>query len=129
VLRVDLLFSGEFDRLAARFARRIAAREADRGAVSEDAVERERARFYERCGMSDTHLAGWLAGLGCDQLWLNEMLELEALFRQQSEALLTSRLLERMLQWLRVPLTRFQLDGAGLQRCSSRSASVRPRGR
>jgi hypothetical protein len=110
VLRVDLLFTGEFDRLAARFAWRIAAREADGSVIGEDPVERERARFYERCGMSHTNLASWLGGLECDQAWFNDMLELEAVFRQRSAALLTSRSLERMLQSLRLPLTRFQLE-------------------
>jgi hypothetical protein len=110
VLRVDLLFSGDFDRLATQLAWRIAAREATDRAVSEDSVEIERARFKERSGVSDTALPAWLAGLGCDWLWFNEMLELEAVFRWQSEALLAPRSLERMLQSLRVPLTRFELE-------------------
>jgi hypothetical protein len=111
-LRADLLFTGEFDRLATGLAWRIAAHEAGSGSdsVPASAIDSEHARFSERFGVGDDMLERWLLALGRDAAWFNEMLELEALFRRQREALFTLASLERMLPSLRMPLTRFELE-------------------
>jgi hypothetical protein len=109
-LRADLLFTGEFDRLATGLAWRIAAHEAVSDSVPASAIASERARFLERSGVSDDMLDRWLLALGRDAVWFNEMLELEALFRRQREALFTLASCERMLPSLRMPLARFELE-------------------
>ena len=109
-LRTDLLFSGEFDRLATGLAWRIAAREAGSDLVPASAIENEQARFFGRSGVSDEMLDRWLLSLGRDAVWFNEMLELEALFRRQREMLFTLGSRERMLPSLRMPLMRFELE-------------------
>ncbi len=109
-LRVDLLFSGEFDRLATRLGWRSAAREGAQDRVLDEAIAIERARFYQRSGINDASLAAWLAGLARDSLWFNRMLEFEAAFRRDCESILTPKARERMLQSLRLPLTQFALE-------------------
>ncbi len=73
-------------------------------------IEGERARFFERSGVSDDRLDNWLRSLGRDAVWFNEMLEREALFGRQFEALLSVGSRERMLHTLRMPLMRFDLE-------------------
>ncbi len=110
ILRIDLLFNGEFDRLATGLAWRVAAREAADRTVPADAVENERARFSERSGVKDDMRDAWLLGLGTNAVWFNEMLELEAVFQRECDALLTLSSREQMLQTLRVPLMRFEIE-------------------
>ena len=107
LLRVELLLSGEFDRMAVRLAWRVAAG----GECAPDAVESERGRFLERAGFDDE----WLARLGRDQSWLDEMLKLEAAYRRQCDALLTPEARERMLNALRLPLKRVELETVDLE--------------
>ena len=80
LLRVELLLSGEFDRLAVRLAWRVAAG------------------------------GEWSGPLGRD-----EMLQLEAAYRQQCAALLTREACARMLHALRLPLTRVELETVDLE--------------
>lgn len=110
LLRVELLMSGDFDRMAMRFAGRIAAREAAGDAPAAEAIEAERVRFHQRTGTSDTTLGGWLEGLGRDERWFAEMLELEAVFRQRSDQLLTTEALEQAIKSRWLPLTRFVVE-------------------
>jgi hypothetical protein len=110
LLRIDLLFTGDFDRLATALAWRIAAREAENDSLPASEIESERTRFSERSGLQGDRLENWLLGLGRDVVWLNEMLEFEALYRAQREALLSVGSRERMLHALRMPLMRFDLE-------------------
>ncbi len=109
-LRVDLLFSGAFDALATRLAWRFAAREADEESAIEEAVRVERDAFFERAGVTAGTLPVWLNGLGTNDAWLDEMLELEAVFRRGVTRQLTSSARERMARSLRISLTRFELE-------------------
>ena len=111
LLRVELLLSGEFDRMAVRFAWRVAAG----GECAPEAVESERGRFFGRAGLDATTLPEWLARMGRAQLWLDEMLNLEAAYRLQCNALLTREARERMLTALRLPLTRAELETLDLE--------------
>jgi hypothetical protein len=110
LLRVDLLFTGEFDRLAPALACRMAAREAFRDSRPPQPIESERARFSERSGLNGDRLDGWLLGLGRDSVWFNEMLQLKAIFRRQREELISAGSRERTLHALRMPLMRFDLE-------------------
>jgi hypothetical protein len=109
-LRVDLLFTGEFDRLAIALAWRMAAREAVSDPPPQQAIESERAKFSEQSGLNAERLDSWLLGLGRDAVWFNEMIELEAIFRRQREELVSVSSRERMLHTLRMPLMRFDLE-------------------
>jgi hypothetical protein len=110
LLRIELLCSGDFDHLATALAWRLAAREAERDSPPANAIESERARFWERSTLNGERLDSWLQGLGRDAVWFNEMLELEAIFRGQHEALLSVGSRERTLHALRMPLMRFDLE-------------------
>ena len=110
LLQIDLLFTGDFDRLATALAWRIAAREGVGHAPTAKAIESERARFLERSGLGGDELDRWLLGLGREVVWFNEMLELEALFRGQREEILSVGSRERVLHTLRMPLMRFDLE-------------------
>jgi hypothetical protein len=110
LLSIDLLFTGEFDRLATVLAWRMAAREPVSDPLPAKAIERERARFSERSGLSGDRLDNWLHGLERDAVWFNAMLELEAIFQSQREELLSVGSRERMLPTLRMPLMRFDLE-------------------
>jgi hypothetical protein len=110
LLRIDLLFTGDFDRLATALAWRMAAREAVSGSLDANAVASERARFSERTGLIGDKLDNWLLGLGRDVVWFNEMLELEGIFLKQRDELLSVGSRERMLHTLRMPLMRFNLE-------------------
>ena len=110
LLRIDLLFTGDFDRFATALAWRMAAREAETAALSASALASERAGFSDRTGLSGESLDDWLLSLGRDVAWFNEMLELEAVFRGQREALLSETSRDRVLHNLRMPLMRFDLE-------------------
>ena len=110
LLRIDLLFTGDFDRLAIALAWRMATREAVSDSLDANAVASERARFLERTGLIGERLDNWLLGLGRDVVWFNEMLELEGVFLKQREELLSAGSRERMLHTLRMPLMRFNLE-------------------
>ena len=69
LLRIDLLFTGDFDRLATALAWRMAAREAVSDPLDSNAVASERARFSERTGLIDDKLDNWLLRLGRDVVW------------------------------------------------------------
>lgn len=115
LLRVELMLSGEFDRLAMRLCWRLAALQVARHEIAPDLVEAERARFLERTNLDDSSLAGWLARLGCDQPWLEEMLKSEATYRQHCAALLTREAREQMLKTRRMPWTRLDLETIELE--------------
>ncbi|HEY5742643.1 MAG TPA: hypothetical protein VIS99_08880 [Terrimicrobiaceae bacterium] len=119
ILRIDLLLSGEFDRLAIRFAWRLAASEGAKIPANEDAISLERECFQKRHGLNDAMLPAWLAGLGCDYLWLDKMLELEAIFRREADALFTPGARKRMLQSLRIALTPVELELMEIDSCDA----------
>jgi hypothetical protein len=110
LLRIDLLFTGSFDRFATALAWRMAVREAQTAALSPSVLASEQARFSDRTGLDGESLDGWLLSLGRDVAWFNEMLELEAVFRAQREALLSDTSRDRVLHNLRMPLMRFHLE-------------------
>lgn len=111
MLRIELLLGADFDRMATQLAWRIAARQSSgAGSGASKIIERQRTLFFERAGVGDATLPSWLGALGTDERWLDEMLELEAAFRSQSEALPTPEARERMLLSMRLPLSRLGLE-------------------
>ena len=81
LLRIDLLISGEFDRLSERLAWRFAARDAGQNAPASPPLD-----------------------------WLEELREVEAAYHKQSALVLDDRSREDGLQALRLPLTRLEIE-------------------
>lgn len=102
MLRAELLLSGEFDRLAVQLAWRVAAVSATPDAAAAELVEKQRRRFVSAMEK--------LALLGLNERWFEEMLKLEAVFQRECDAVLTGESRVRMLGFLRMFLTRLDLE-------------------
>ncbi|HEY0368138.1 MAG TPA: hypothetical protein VGC85_00945 [Chthoniobacterales bacterium] len=107
----DLTFSGELDRMAARLAWRVAAREGAEAA----AIDAERALFLKRHELGATDVSDWLNAIGRDEVWLREMLELEAAYETRRARLLTADAIKREITALRLPLTRLEVETLELE--------------
>jgi len=111
LLIIDLVLSGELDRLATELSWRVAAREAARGSEPDPCmIVEEGARFLERENIDDAALEQRLAEAGCDPQWFGELLKLEAVFRPQCDALLTDEALKREMQTHRAEFTRADVE-------------------
>ncbi len=110
LLRVELLMGGEFDRLAARLAWRAVARDGAREDGAQDLIEHERQQLLARAKLVASALDTWLARLGCDATWFEEMLRIEAAYQHRCRELLTPGACERALIPLRIPLTQVELE-------------------
>ena len=107
----ELLLSGELDRMAERFSRRISSKcEFGDAPADAAAIAEERAAFLERSGIGEEELPAWLEKVGRDREWLEEALAMEAIYRKSQGALLSQQARERQLSALRLPLTRFEVE-------------------
>ena len=109
LLRVELVMSGETERMATRLAWRVAAQAATEGA-DEDALAEERKNFLKRHVLNEAEIAHWLSGLEREEAWLDQMIQREAVFRARCAARMTEEAFARELSSLRLPLTRFQVE-------------------
>jgi len=109
LLMVDLVMSGELDRMATRLAWRVATMDAAKGAPA-DLTDEEQKQFCERNGLNVAEIAHWLSGLDRDQAWFDQMMTLEAAYRARCAKLLTAEARTRELGALRLPLTRFEVE-------------------
>ncbi len=111
LLVVELILSGELDRIAKRLSWRVAgSREPGRNGLDPEVVTAEEKRLLERTGFDENHLTAWLQAMNRDHKWFSNALEIEALYRQRSEALLNKQACEHEVAALRLPLTRFELE-------------------
>jgi hypothetical protein len=111
LLTIELILSGELDRMAKRLSWRVVARRAAEGhEIDPGSSDEEQARFFERSGLAHTQFADWLKQLGRDQVWFGEALSMEAIYRHTCDALLTRQAREREIAALRLPLTRFEVE-------------------
>lgn len=111
LLRADLVFSGELDKMATRLSWRVAAGFAAKDEeVDPEIISAEEKLFFERAGINETTLGDWLSGIERDRAWLNEMQRMEGISRRTSEQLLTPRARKSELSALRLPLTRFEVE-------------------
>jgi hypothetical protein len=111
LLRVDLLFSGEFDELARAVSWRLAVgAELNKTEVNADLATEERARFFERTGLDELSLPEALKQLNRTPAWLEECLQMEACYRQACASLLSDQARSRSLTALRLPLTRIRIQ-------------------
>src|SRR5437016_6540976 len=76
LLLVDLTLSGELDRLAERLSWRIAAQANEKTDVDE-AVAQAREYFLSRAKIGVEELTDWLAQLGRDPNWLDDLMRAE----------------------------------------------------
>jgi hypothetical protein len=106
---VDLILSGELDRMTTQLMWRLAARCAEKE-ITQDAITAEERNFFDRAGIEPAQLTNWLERLGRDARWFNKMIALEAAYRRRCEALLVPEARQRELAKVRLPLTRFETE-------------------
>ena len=109
---IDLMLSGDFFRMAARLGRRASALAAagENGEPAPEAIEHERTRFAERNGIRGDGIRAWLIAAGIDPARLQDLLRLEAVYGAHCHAVLGDRARMRLLQTLRLPLTRLEVE-------------------
>jgi hypothetical protein len=106
---VELILSGELDRMTGDLIMRLAARCAGKEPPS-DAIIAEKREFLHRNGINSAQLANWLEQLKRDSKWFDEMLAIEAAYRRHCDTLLVPEARQRELLALRLPLTRFETE-------------------
>jgi hypothetical protein len=106
---VDLILSGDLDRMTTQLSWRLAAHRAVKD-VDPDAIATEERHFLDRHQLEPTQLPSWLEQLGRDSQWFNEALAMEAAYERHRESLLLPQARQRELTPLRLPLTRFEME-------------------
>ncbi len=106
---VDLILSGSVDRMAERLSYRVAV-QADEAGDKNASVGEARARLLVAAKIDQAELADWLAQLGRDQEWLDEILAAEAVYQRRVSQILTEQALQKELRPMQLNLTRFQLE-------------------
>jgi hypothetical protein len=106
---VDLILSGSLDRMAERLSYRIAA-QADDERDDNASLGEGRARFLATVKIDPADLDNWLAQLGRDQEWLDEILAADAVYQRRVSQILTEPALQKELGPMHLNLTRFQLE-------------------
>ena len=107
LLVTELTFSGQLDQLGKRFASRVAAFCVLIGdEIPHLLVDEENQQFRSRVA----NVEEWLAGLGRDEAWLQEMLQMETAYQNATTRILTPEARQRELSALRLPLTRCEIE-------------------
>ena len=108
---VELVLSGEMDRLAKRLSWRVAGKlESGNNDLGPESIAAERNRFLERSGTNEETLPVWLNAIGRDEEWFAHAVVMEALHRQKRDRLLSHRAREHEMAAMRLPLTRIELE-------------------
>jgi hypothetical protein len=105
----ELILCGELDRMTTALMFRLAVRCAEKDSNS-DAITAEERNFFDRNKIEPAQLPNWLKRLGRDSKWFDEMVAMEAAFRQRRDILLVPQARQRELVALRLPLTRFEAE-------------------
>ena len=105
----ELILCGELDRMTTALMFRLAARCAEKDS-DPDAITAGERKFFERNKIEPARLPNWLERLGRDLEWFNEMVAIEAAYRQRCGSLLIPQACQRELVTLRLPLTRFETE-------------------
>lgn len=111
---IELILSGELERMTSELMWRLAARCAERNPTSDRILAEERI-FFERNRIEPAQLPNWLERLGRDLKWFNDLLAIEAAYRRRCETLLVPQARQRELAALRLPLTRFETEVVELE--------------
>ncbi len=107
---IDLILSGELERMTARASWRVAARAAAPGEIDAQLLETEAASFRERHGLTATEESVWSGKMDREAAWLREQIELEATYERDCDTLLTDEARGREISALRLPLTNFEVE-------------------
>lgn len=108
---IDLILSDRLDRMADRLGFRIAALAAQGGTANfADDVAEERTHFLARVRIARSGLDDWLARLGRDSEWLDEILAADAAYKRETASLIDEDALASELTSMRLNLTRFELE-------------------
>src|SRR5206468_6747677 len=67
-------------------------------------------KFFDRNEVESAQLSNWLKRLGRDSQWFNEMVVMEAAYRQRCDTVLVPQARQRELVGLRLLLTRFETE-------------------
>jgi hypothetical protein len=108
LLRLEVILSGKFEKLARFMARRVlAAREMQ---IDPELLEAERALVLERIGLENAELEQALALRGRDGEWLKKSLSHQAAYRLVRQSLLTHEKLAKGLTQMRLQLTEIEFE-------------------
>ena len=110
----ELVFAGEFDRIATDFIRRLAARCAEPKPTSE-AISFEDCRFFQHSNLKPQDLTDWLKKIGRDRGWFAEMLAMEAVYHSCCQRILVPQARQRELAELQLRLTQFETELIGFK--------------
>ena len=110
LLRVELLLSRKFDRLARAVSWRLVLSDVGQAGTDPELLEAERTRFFERAGLNEDSLSAALKKLGRETEWLEECLQMEVRYRQVCDTLLTDEARARILTAQRLLLTRVKIE-------------------
>jgi hypothetical protein len=120
LFRIHLILSGELSTIATRSSWRAAGhRSAGSENINAQLIEAEEQRFFEREELRESMLGDWLNRVGRDTQWFEKQMSLEAVFREQVEALLTPPTQHRELAALRLLLTRFDTEIVEFDSCEA----------
>jgi hypothetical protein len=110
LLRIELLLSPDFARMAEALGWRQCVLEDLKGVIPPASISEARVHFLDRLGDQPESCDGWCARLDRNPSWLEEMLAMEATFGLETARVLTPDRRERALQEMRVALTRVELE-------------------
>jgi hypothetical protein len=107
----ELIFSDELDGLNTQLMWRLAALAATgESNLDPEKISAARRAFFDRTKVEKPELDNWLARLGRDKNWLDEMLAMEVVYQSLCEKALTSEARNKQLASLRMPLTQFEAE-------------------
>ena len=120
---IDLIFSGEVDRLAKRLMWRLAARAAGEN-IEPHSIAAEKEKFFERVRIQPAEAGDWLEKIGRNEEWLAEMCTLQAAYNGVCEKLLTPQTRQKQLAVLRMPLTHFSVEAIQVESLDAAKESL-----
>ena len=108
---VELILSGDLDRITTDLSWRLAAAAATANEEADaERIKAERTSFFERAGLAEDDLTGWLQKMGREATWFEQMVRMESEYRRRSESLLTPQMRQRERSVQRLGLTRFEAE-------------------
>ncbi len=110
LLQIELLLSADFAEMAERLGWRQCVWADASGETPQARIDEERRRFVARTGGCADLLDRWAERLGRDRSWLEEAVAMEAAFRMETARVLTPLRREHVLEEMRGPLTRVEVE-------------------
>lgn len=107
---IELILSGEVDRLTTQLVWRLAAAKAEESEPDSEKIAAEEGNFFERHQLDREQLAGWLENLGRDAGWFREMVVMEAAYQHRCTSVLLPNAYKHELSSLRLQLTKFEAE-------------------